>query len=127
VIADGWANDIITDLEFIDALEYLIGDNIININGTDYDNMEAEALEWKGKFETAESQRVAQSQRLGEEHQVLYDEKDAKYESLKNNHDSMVKNLNSEHDTEIAEYTDIIHQRDAEIEDLKQQLKEKLN
>lgn len=118
VIAGAWYNGELSDAEYVGAMEFLIEANIININGTNNAELEAEALEWKLKYETAESQRVLQSQNDAAAHQTLYAE-------TEKNADERIKNVIDKHDTEITEYTDIIHQRDAEIEDLKKQLSEK--
>lgn len=125
VIAGAWYNGELSDAEYVGAMEFLIEANIININGTKYDIMEAEALEWKSKYETAESQRVSQSQNDAAQHKILYDEKDEKYEKLKNDHDSMVKELNDDHDADKAEWKITYKEMSDEIEDLKKQLKEK--
>lgn len=119
IIAGAWYNGELSDAEYVGAMEFLIEANIININGTNNAELEAEALEWKSKYETAESQRVSQSQSDAAAHQALYDE-------TEKNADDRIKIIIDKHDTEISEYTDIIHQRDAEIEDLKKQLNDKL-
>jgi len=117
ILAGIWHDGGISDSEYIEAMEHLIESNIININGTNYDEMEAEAQEWKSKYDDAESRRVSQSQSDAATHQALYDE-------TEKNADDRIKRNSDGHKVEIAEYTDIIHQRDAEIEDLKKQIKD---
>lgn len=134
VVAGAWANDGITDSEYKDAMQFLIDVNVIQVGNSGYISEEEfqrqldqqeEEFEEKLEEQTAKLRQARQND--SQEWTTLSNEYDQELTDLKKSsdekYDKMVEEKNQSHDDEIKEYTDLIHERNATIEELKQQLK----
>lgn len=122
-VAGYWSEDKINDGEFIEALEFLIDNNVINLGENVFvDNTMSELQEentiLKEKLEVSETNRVSQSQSDAAQHKILYDKKDARYDKLKKDYDERTEKDSQEYQSENQKLYD-------EIQELKKQLKEK--
>ena len=78
--AGWWSEDKLTDNEFIEALEFLIDSDIIQLG----DTIIVSSQEWEKKYNESEQKLITQSQKDTIQHEKLYAEVEEKYELKEN-------------------------------------------
>ena len=129
-VANFWIEGGIDDTEFIEALEYLIDNSIINLGeNVVVDNTMSELQEentiLKEKLDNQEKDWQGQFFRSTKQHEVISNEYDQKLTVEKKRYDDMVEQKGERYRQAIQEYDDLVHEKDIEIKELKKQLKEK--
>ncbi len=117
-VASFWIEGGINDAEFVEALEFLVDNNVIELGeNVVVDNtipqLQEENNMLKEKLDVSEANRVSQSQSDAAQHKKLYDEKDLK-----------IKELNDRLDEKEAEWRQINLEKDAEIKELQVEIGE---
>lgn len=88
-VANFWIDGGINDAEFIEALEFMIDNNVIKLgenisSDSTVSQLQKENNVLKEKLDTSEANRVSQSQSAAAQHEKLYAEVEEKYEKKEN-------------------------------------------
>lgn len=99
-VANFWIDGGINDAEFIEALEFMIDNNVIKLgNNISTDNTMSELQKennvLKEKLDTSEEKRRTYGQDLTAQHEKLYAEEEAKVKTERVRYDTMVEDLNN--------------------------------
>ncbi len=116
-----WGDGLIEDKEMLTLFQWLIDNNIIQMDTNAYVSQD----ENQTKLDDQEKKHKEEKTTMRKDWETLSIQHDQKVVDLKKDNDERIEKLNDEHDGEIEEYTDLIHNRDRTIEELKQELKNK--
>lgn len=116
-----WGDGLIEDKEMLTLFQWLIDNNIIQMDTNAYVSQD----ENQTKLDDQEKKHKEEKTTMRKDWETLRIQHDQKVVDLKKDNDERIEKLNDEHDGEIEEYTDLIHNRDRTIEELKQELKNK--
>ena len=99
-VANFWIDEGINDAEFIEALEFMIDNNVIKLGdsivvGNTMSELQKENNILQEKLDTSETNRVSQSQSDAAQHEKLYAEEEDKVKAERIRYDEMVNDLNN--------------------------------
>lgn len=112
-VANFWIEGGINDAEFIEALEFMIDNNVIKLGeNVVVDNtmsqLQKENNILQEKLDVSEEKRRTYGQDLAAQHKILYDEKDARYDKLKADYDERTEQKSKEYREAIQKLEDKI-------------------